>query len=137
MQIQSTGIVLLTPHPEQDAEFYTTHFGFTYAVQMDWYVSLQHSDLSNLFLDFMDSTHPAAPTPLQGQVATPFLAFVVLDAQAEAQRLEEAGLPLLKPLTDEPWGQRRFQVAGPNDAVIEIVQRIPPDEVWLRENMPS
>lgn len=137
MQIQSVGTVFLTPQPQQHAEFYVTHFGFTYAAKMDWYVSLQHPDLSDFFLDLMDGNHPATPATLHGQTATPFLAFIVSDAQAEAKRLEGAGLTLLKPMTDEPWGQRRFQVAGPNGAVIEIVQRIAPDAAWLKENMPS
>ena len=135
MQIQALGNVVLTPQPLADAEFYVQHFGFRYAAQLDWYVSLQHADLNGFFLDFMDGHHPAAPASLQGQTSKPFVAFTVDDAQAEAQRLEGAGLTLLKPVTDEPWGQRRFQVGGPNGAVIEVVQRIAPDAGWVKANL--
>ncbi|MFP3713504.1 hypothetical protein [Puerhibacterium sp. TATVAM-FAB25] len=30
----------------------------------------------------------------------------------------------------EPWGQRRFQVAGPAGLVVELVQQVAPDPEW-------
>lgn len=134
--LQSLGTVLLTPTPRHDAPFYTTHLGFQPVAELDWYVSLQHPDLPNLFLDLMQADHPAAPESLQGQAtAGLFLALVVTDAHAEARRLRQEGVQILKDVTDEPWGQRRFQVQAPGGVVVEFVQRIPPDEAWIQANL--
>lgn len=34
----------------------------------------------------------------------------------------------------EPWGQYRFQLAGPQGLFVEVLQRVPPDPQWLRDN---
>ncbi len=47
-------------------------------------------------------------------MAGTLLAFLVADVDAEFERLRTAGLDVVIPLVIEPWGQRRFQVAGPD-----------------------
>ncbi len=133
MQISSQGTVLMSSHPAEAAQFYVRSFGFQLVAELDWYVSLQHPQLPTLFLDFMDAHHPAAAESQRGQATSGLLlAFVVADAHAEAARLRALGLTLLKEPTDEPWGQRRFQVAAPEHVVVEVLERIPPDPAWLR-----
>lgn len=134
MRLQSLGTVLLADHPAQAAQFYRQHLGFQPVAELDWYVSLQHPDLPNLFLDLIGRDHPASAESLRGQPTSGVLfGFVVDDVQAEEKRLRLAGVTLTKELTDEPWGQRRFQVAAPDGVVVEILQRIPPDPEWLRQ----
>ena len=138
MHITSQGTVLLSAQPRDEAQFYVRSFGFQVVAELDWYVSLQHPELPTLFLDFMDAEHPAAAERQRGQVTSGLLlAFIVADAHAEAQRLRALGLTLLKELVDEPWGQRRFQVAAPGNVVVEVLERIPPDPDWLRQQSPS
>ena len=55
-----------------------------------------------------------------------FLTFQVLDAAAELARLREAGVPIVYPLRDEPWGQRRFALRDPAGTWLDIVQQIEP-----------
>lgn len=132
MQIKSQGTVLLADTPKQDVHFYVQHLGFQAVAELDWYVSLQHPDLPHLFLDFIGRDHPAGAESLRGQPTSGILlAFVVADAAAEEQRLRRAGVTIAKALTDEPWGQRRFQVAAPAGVVVEILQPIAPDPAWL------
>uniref|UniRef100_UPI0030F910DD VOC family protein n=1 Tax=Nocardioides salarius TaxID=374513 RepID=UPI0030F910DD len=50
---------------------------------------------------------------------------------AEHDRLVAAGVPLLKQLVTEPWGQRRMQVAGPDGLVVELIQPVEPDPDWM------
>lgn len=132
MRILSQGTVLLCDHPRQAAQFYTQHLGFQAVAELDWYVSLQHPDLPHLHLDLLDREHEAnAVSQRQQPTSGILLGFVVEDAIGEEKRLRESGLHITKPLVDEPWGQRRFQVAAPDNVVVEVLQTIPPDPDWL------
>ena len=53
---------------------------------------------------------------------------------AELARLHTAGVEVVMPLVTEPWGQRRFQLAGPDGLLIEVLQLVPPDPQWLADN---
>lgn len=65
------------------------------------------------------------------------LAFLVDDVDAEEKRLREAGLDIVLPLVTEPWGQRRFQVMGPDGLVVEVLQAVDPSPGWLAEYGPT
>lgn len=134
MNIESQSTVLMSANPRQDAQFYVQYFGFKAVAELSWFVSLQHSQLPHLFLDFIDFHHASTAESQRGQLASGvLLALIVADVNTEAQRLREQGLRLIKEPTDEPWGQRRFQVAAPNGVVVEVLQRIPPDAAWLKK----
>lgn len=136
MQANGLGTVILTRTPRQDADLFVRHLGFSACAELDWFISLQHSGIPGFFLDLLDADHPSAPEAQRGRAADAvMIALLVDDAEVEAERLGAAGIALIKPLVDEPWGQRRFQIAGPAGTVIEIVQRIPPDPAWLAANM--
>ncbi|WP_162907582.1 hypothetical protein [Allorhizocola rhizosphaerae] len=34
----------------------------------------------------------------------------------------------------EPWGRRRFQVAGPDGVFVEVLESVTPDPQWLAAN---
>ena len=62
----------------------------------------------------------APPDPAswpQGDVA-----FFVEDVDAEHARLQDAGVPVLAPPTDRPWGERTLHVADPDGNVVELTQ---------------
>lgn len=59
------------------------------------------------------------------------LALVVDDVDDRHSRMVAGRVPVLKPLVTEPWGQRRFQVAGPDGLVVELVQPVEPDLEWM------
>ena len=44
------------------------------------------------------------------------------DAQAAYQEAEQRGYDIVHPLTDEPWGIRRFFVRSPDGHVINVAQ---------------
>jgi uncharacterized glyoxalase superfamily protein PhnB len=48
------------------------------------------------------------------------------DARLLSERLVAAGVPLTYPLTDAPWGQRRFMVIEPSGILVDVVQQIEP-----------
>ena len=60
-----------------------------------------------------------APWP-QGEVA-----FFVDDVDAEHERLARAGVRILAPPTDRPWGERTLHVADPDGNVVELTRPKP------------
>ena len=62
-----------------------------------------------------------APWP-QGEVV-----FFVEDVDAEYRRLVLAGVSVLAPPTDRPWGERTLHVADPDGNVVELARPKPRD----------
>ena len=61
---------------------------------------------------------PAGPAPWpQGEVA-----FLVDDVDAEHERLRTAGVTVLAPPTDRPWGERTLHIADPDGNVVELTR---------------
>ncbi|KIC38807.1 VOC family protein [Leisingera sp. ANG-M7] len=118
--------VLQTNDVAGTAAFYQTHFGFRPAFEADWYVHLQSRTDPSVNLAILDGTHPTVPEAGRGNSAGVILNFEVEDAAAEYTRLTGAGLPVLKPLTDEDFGQRHFITADPNGVLIDVITPIPP-----------
>jgi lactoylglutathione lyase len=58
----------------------------------------------------------AVPWP-QGEVA-----FFVDDPDAEHERLRRAGVQVLAPPTDRPWGERTLHLADPDGNVVELTR---------------
>ena len=69
--------------------------------------------------------HYAPPDPApwpQGEVA-----FFVDDVDGEHARLQHAGVPVLAPPTDRPWGERTLHVADPDGNVVELTRAKQPE----------
>src|SRR5919197_1351154 len=64
----------------------------------------------------VDAPGVEAPWP-QGEVA-----FFVDDVDAEHERLARAGVRVLAPPTDRPWGERTLHVADPDGNVVELTR---------------
>jgi hypothetical protein len=57
----------------------------------------------------------------------------VPDATEVDARLRAAGVRVVLPLRDEPFGQRHVIVADLNNVLVDVVQAIPPDPNWLAQ----
>ena len=66
------------------------------------------------------------PPEGRGTVRGVILNFEVEDPGSEFARAQESGLPILKPLTDEAFGQRHFITRDPNGVLIDVIRPIPP-----------
>ncbi|MVN86972.1 hypothetical protein GO986_09360 [Deinococcus sp. HMF7620] len=136
MQTRAISLMTLSQNPAEGARFYQQHFGFLPTAELPWFVSLQHPDHPQFNLDLIQKDHEAAGPFLQGKrTAAVMLALVVDDVDAEAVRLQQAGLTFLMPPTAEPWGQKRLQVLGPDDVVVEVLQMTAPDQDWLKQQV--
>lgn len=134
MSLTALSITVLSADPVGSARFYRRHFGFTPTAELDWFVSLQHPDLPGLHLDLLRQGHPAAGPVLSRQrTSGVMLALIVPDVEADARRLEQAGLSFVLPVTTEPWGQKRVQLHAPDGVTVELLEFVPPDPAWLAQ----
>ncbi|GGC59973.1 VOC family protein [Chelatococcus reniformis] len=126
MKITSYYPVVMTRDVVGTAAFYSAHFAFVPLFSSDWYVHLQARDDASVNLAVLDGAHQTVPEAARGQVAGLILNFEVEDPDAAYDDLRAAGLPMLVPLRDEPFGQRHFITADPNGVLIDVIKPIPP-----------
>ncbi|BCJ47343.1 hypothetical protein GCM10010168_70670 [Actinoplanes ianthinogenes] len=135
MKFSLVGMAVAAERPAASAAWFAEHFGFTVGIDLGWYVNTQHADHPALSLDFVQRDHASWPAATRGKnVVGTLLAFLVADVDAEYARLSATGLDVVMPLVTEPWGQRRFQVAGPDGLLVEVLQTVAPDPRWLADN---
>lgn len=125
--------VLMTDDVTASADFYRNHFGFRPTFESDWYVHLQSPDAPHINIALLRGDHETIPAEGRGLAAGLLINFEVPDAGAEFERLREAGLTIVQPLRDEPFGQRHFIIRDPNGVLIDIVTPIPPSEAFLSQ----
>ena len=89
-------------------DFYTTHFGFSPTMESDAYLGLAAKGGAEIAFMKQDT---CAPATFSGEGLT--LCLEVADVDAEAARLSKAGLPVVVPLRDNPWGDRSIIFRDP------------------------
>ena len=107
-------------------DFFVRHFAMTVLFEASW-VAMLTSDGESIALGLMSADHPSQPPGpelFEGRGA--LLTLQVDDAQALGAQLAAAGVELVHPLTDEPWGQRRLMVRDPSGIAIDVVEQIAP-----------
>lgn len=115
------------------AAFYKSHFRFEAVFSSDWYVHLQSGEQENVALAVLDRTHSTIPAAARGTISGLLLNFEVEDVDGVYDELVAAGLPVLKELCDEDFGQRHFITADPNGVLIDIIKPIPPSEAFAAQ----
>jgi catechol 2,3-dioxygenase-like lactoylglutathione lyase family enzyme len=94
-------------------KFYTEFLGFDIAMDLGW------------VLTFASPSNSTAQTTLvrASEQATghPNLSIEVEDVDAVHAKAVALGLQIVYPLTDEPWGVRRFFVTDPNGVIINVL----------------
>ncbi|AVO36769.1 VOC family protein [Pukyongiella litopenaei] len=125
--------VIQTDDVAGTAAFYQDHFGFRPAFAADWYVHLQSAADPSVNIAVLDGQHETIPEPGRGTARGIILNFEVADVDAEHARLADAGLPILKPLCDEAFGQRHFITADPNGVLIDVITPIPPSAEFAEQ----
>lgn len=103
---------------EGSRRFYTEFLGFSIGMDMGW---------------IMTFVSPANPTAQLTVVAeqpvphSPSVSIEVDDIDAVHAKALTQGIPIVYPLTTEPWGVRRFFVIDPNGVVINIMSHLKKD----------
>lgn len=115
------------------AVFYVENFRFRVAFESDWYTHLQSTEDEKVNLAILQGDHETIPAEGRGTVAGVILNFEVEDVDAEYARAQAAGLPILKSIRDEDFGQRHYITSDPNGVLIDVIKPIPPSEAFLAQ----
>ena len=103
-------IPLISTHELAEVRrFYTEVLGFRVVFEHPEYLGLKAEGEAGPELSFMPPC-PGRPVA-NGQGLT--CSFEVRDVEREHQRLRDAGVPIVQPLRDNPWGDRSFVVLDP------------------------
>jgi catechol 2,3-dioxygenase-like lactoylglutathione lyase family enzyme len=98
--------------PESRA-FYADFLGLELAMDMGFVMT------------FVSPSNPTAQISIVrddgGSTVLPDLSVEVADVDQVHQRAVERGLEIVYPITDEPWGVRRFFVVDPNGMIINVL----------------
>ncbi len=126
MQLNSFYPVLMSRQLRASRDFYVKFLGFQITFEADWYVSLKSAD-GRYELAFVAADHLTIVETYQMPTAGLLLNFEVSAVDAEYERLiERGGLPVVRALVTEDFGQRHFITVDPNGVLIDVIQIVPP-----------
>ena len=125
--------VIQTNDVAGSTSFYVDNFRFKVVFESDWYTHLQSTEDESVNLAILQGDHETIPQPGRGTVNGIILNFEVEDVDREYEQVKAAGLPVLKPICDEDFGQRHFITTDPNGVLIDVIKPIPPTEEFLAQ----
>ena len=100
----------------ESRDFYAGFLGFHVGMDMGWVIT------------FVSPSNPTAQITLlradESGGVKPQLSIEVDNVDEVHARAVERGLKIVYPLTDEPWGVRRFFVADPNGVVVNVLSHL-------------
>jgi predicted enzyme related to lactoylglutathione lyase len=99
--------------PSASRSFYEGVLGLSVAMDMGWIIT------------FASSTNPTAQVSVVASDSRnephADISIEVADVDACHAAAERQGFSMVYPLTDEPWGVRRFFVRDPNGTIVNVV----------------
>ncbi len=104
---------LQSPDPARSARFYTELFGLEVVMDLGWVVTLAHPDRPEAQLTLASGDATA--------IVAPEVSVHVADVDAAYRAALAARAEVLRDLTDEPWGVRRFLVRDPDGHVVNVL----------------
>ncbi|RWP03546.1 MAG: glyoxalase [Mesorhizobium sp.] len=125
--------VLMTGDVAGTKAFYIKHFSFKPLFESDWYVHLRSFEDRRVNLGIVQGDHETIPEEGRGRTSGLLINFEVRDPDAVYERILAAGLPILRTLRDEPFGQRHFITRDPNGVLIDVIKPIPPSAEFLEQ----
>lgn len=99
--------------PAAGAQFYADVLGLEVVMDLGWIATFAAPGTPTAQLSVM-SDDASAP-------ARPDVSIEVDDVDAAYEAARRRGAEIVHPLTDEPWGVRRFFVRDPNGQVLNIL----------------
>lgn len=101
---------------DRSREFYADFLGFDVGMDLGWVVT------------FVSPSNPTAQVTVITEDASadvvPDMSVEVEDVDVAHARAQELGLEIVHPLTDEPWGVRRFFVKDPDGVVVNVLSHV-------------
>jgi catechol 2,3-dioxygenase-like lactoylglutathione lyase family enzyme len=110
---------LRAPDMEASRAFYSDFLGFDVVLDLGWIVTYASPENPTAQISISPGDR------LEGEQMRPYLTIEVSDVDAVHAAAVERGYDIVHPLTDEPWGVRRFFVLEPGGLVLNILGRTP------------
>ena len=123
MQFKDRYPIFVTAAMRDCRDFWIRHFGFVVIFENEWFSYLQAPDAS-ASIGFLTPDHPSSPPGADPYAGGVSLELEVENATAALAELRATGREPEYPLTDEPFGQRRFGLSDPSGLWINVVQQI-------------
>lgn len=99
--------------PRGSDDFYAGLLGLERAMDLGWIVAFRSPDDPSVQVSLVSKD---ASSPEDSVISVG-----VTDVDEVYARARQAGYEIVHPLTDEPWGVRRFFVRDPNGLVVNVV----------------
>lgn len=102
-----------SPEPAAGREFYAAVLGLEVAMDLGWIVTFAApgNPMAQISVMREDASAPVQPD----------VSIEVDDVDAAHAAAQRLGCEIVHPLTNEPWGVRRFFVRDPNGKVLNIL----------------
>jgi catechol 2,3-dioxygenase-like lactoylglutathione lyase family enzyme len=104
---------LQADEPDASRAFYVDLLGLELAMDMGWIATYAAADAPAIQISVISQDASAG--------VHPDVSIGVDDVDAVHAAAQRAGYEIVHPLTDEPWGVRRFFVRDPTGAVVNVV----------------
>jgi predicted enzyme related to lactoylglutathione lyase len=128
MKIDSLAISVTVENVQASSKFLLDHFAFKEKWSTSEFAYLIHDDITSPVI-FMQSGMNALPETIREQkISGCIIAFVVKDLELEERRLKKEGVSISSPISEDPWGERLFQITDPNGLTIQLVQWVQPSD---------
>ena len=128
MKANTLSVAFTTNKVEETRDFYVEHFDAKVTFDCGWYVNFQFGNKTST-LQFMSPQQPEQPL---GSSTGLMYNFAVEDVNHEYEKLTEAGLAVIVPLEDHPWGVRGFAIQDPNCISLYIYSEREPSDKFKR-----
>lgn len=109
---------ILCERLEESREFYTELLGFKVAMDMGWIVTLVSPSNPTAQINLGRREPSAGPS---GPLTSIGVSIEVENVDAVHAKAIQRGVTVSYPLTDEPWGVRRFFMVDPNGVTLNIM----------------
>jgi catechol 2,3-dioxygenase-like lactoylglutathione lyase family enzyme len=107
---------ITSKHLDASRQFYVDVLGLEVAMDMGFVVTLVSPSNPTAQITLMREDDPPAILPQ--------ISIEVADVDNVHSRAVSRGLQIVYPLTNEPWGVRRFFVVDPNGIIINVMHHI-------------
>ncbi|MXP10802.1 VOC family protein [Pseudoblastomonas halimionae] len=101
-------------NPQQEASFYERLFDLDIVMDQGFIVTVASDERAKPQLSIMKEGGSGAPVPS--------LSIEVDDVEEAHRRAQQLDAEIVYPITNEPWGVRRFFVKDPSGRILNILQ---------------
>ena len=105
-----------TKNTSRAQRFYSDILGLDILMDMDWIATYGSTTKMTVQMSFMNEGGSGTPVP--------DLSIEVDDVAEAFKRMKKARFKIEYPLTEEPWGVRRFYVRDPFGRLINILEHL-------------